>query len=131
MVAVRSQVGNSALLRAGEHMKPLSGGAIQFIMTVLLWAFLIFFAWAIGLSFFAQAQTACAPKSDMIAALAKKYGEAAMLQGTIGEVRLMKMFVGPSGSWTILEIDAEGLACVVAAGGDLERAATAIAGNPS
>jgi hypothetical protein len=105
--------------------------SVHTVFTVAFLALIIFFLSALVWSFLAEAQTACAPKSDMIAALAKQYGEAAMLQGTIGEVRLMKMFVGPSGSWTILAINAEGLACVVAAGGNLERATTAIAGNPS
>lgn len=63
----------------------------------------------------------CAAHKQMVGLLSKKYSEAPMAMGTVNEDRYMQLFVSKAGSWTILVTQADGQACILAAGKNWER----------
>ena len=70
----------------------------------------------------AQAETPrCAPHADMLALLAKHYGEAPQAVGLIGGNAVLEVLSSRAGSFTILVTRADGMACIVAAGQDFEE----------
>lgn len=65
----------------------------------------------------AMAQTACAPRDQMIAKLQSSYGEDRMGAGLRGEASLFEVWASAdSGTWTILVTDTEGVSCIMASG---------------
>jgi len=72
----------------------------------------------------AHAQSAqCAPRPDVLAALATKYGEARRGIGIAGQNAMMELFVNPStGTWTIIATTPDGKTCLIASGSNFEMA---------
>ncbi len=63
-----------------------------------------------------QAQTACAPRDTLVANLSERFGETLTSGGLSGPTKLLELWTGESGSWTILMTDAFGTSCIVASG---------------
>jgi hypothetical protein len=68
----------------------------------------------------ANAAIQCGGHKRIIEALAGKYSEAPKAIGTVGQKRVMEVYVSKAGSWTILVTSADGNSCIVAAGQDWE-----------
>ena len=70
----------------------------------------------------AHAQVAqCAPRTDVLTALATKYGEARRGIGIAGQNAVMELFVNPStGTWTIIATTPDGKTCLIASGSNFE-----------
>lgn len=66
----------------------------------------------------AAAQTAqCASYTGIVEGLAERYGERRVMSGTNPDGTVVQMFAnGETGTWTALVVQADGMACVVAAG---------------
>ncbi len=58
----------------------------------------------------------CGARRDLIDQLDKQYDEKRAVFGLTSKGRLIEVFVGPSGSWTILTSDPTGIACVLDSG---------------
>ena len=70
----------------------------------------------------AQAQySQCAERAEIIAHLAEKYQESRFASGTIGQIAVMEVFVGKTGSWTVVITGLDGNSCIVAAGENWEN----------
>ena len=67
------------------------------------------------------AQSRCAPHADMLSVLAKQYGETPQAIGLIGGNTVLEVLSSKAGSFTILVTQANGMACIVAAGQDFEE----------
>ncbi|MBA7465821.1 hypothetical protein ES707_00993 [subsurface metagenome] len=67
----------------------------------------------------------CASRSDFGALLKDNFGEILVAQGSSSKGHLLEVFVSPSGSWTILLSQADGLSCAVDAGEPWVSAASA------
>lgn len=65
-------------------------------------------------------QMPCAPYGQMSADLATKYGERVVGAGLDTPQSMVQLFVSPSGSWTIVSVDTNGLTCIRAAGNSWE-----------
>ena len=63
----------------------------------------------------------CAPHADMLAVLAKHYGEAPQAIGIVDESRFIEVLSSRRGTVTILVTGADGKACILAAGQDYEE----------
>ena len=64
----------------------------------------------------ASAATRCAPFREMVAFLAERYGETPRAVGLVGGDRVVQVFAGSGGSWTILVTSTAGHSCILAAG---------------
>lgn len=65
----------------------------------------------------AALQPVCGGHDEIARQLAEEFGEVHHGSGTVGEGRVMEIFISPErGSWTILMTDTGGPTCVVAAG---------------
>jgi hypothetical protein len=64
------------------------------------------------------APIACAPRADIVAQLAARYGEVRVARGLTTAGTAIETFVGPSGTWTMLASGPSGRACVLAVGTD-------------
>ena len=64
----------------------------------------------------AAAQMVCGERSVMVAVLASNYGEVPVSMGLASNGAVIEVFAAPAGTWTIVMIRPNGLACVVAAG---------------
>ena len=62
----------------------------------------------------------CAPHADMLALLAKHYGEAPKAVGIVNAARFIEILSSKSGTFTILVTQPDGTACILAAGRDFE-----------
>lgn len=70
----------------------------------------------------AQAQySQCADHGELVAHLGKKYQESQFAYGTIGQIAVMEVFVGKTGTWTVIVTDLNGLSCIIAAGENWEN----------
>jgi hypothetical protein len=58
----------------------------------------------------------CAPYRRMATFLAERYGETPRAVGLVGEGRIVQVFAGAGGSWTILVTSTAGQTCILAAG---------------
>ncbi len=58
----------------------------------------------------------CGERRDIIDQLEKRYDEKRAVFGLTSNGRLIEVFVGPSGSWTMLTSDPTGIACVLGSG---------------
>ncbi len=85
-------------------------------MTRLLYVlFVAFFALQIAPAF-AQSQQACNTHASLMTQLNLKYGEARLGSG-MGSTTIFEMWASEeTGTWTILEVFPNGMACVKAAG---------------
>ena len=78
----------------------------------------------------APAQTAapqCGPRSDVVQALASRYGETPRAMGLAPGNRLMEVYASASGSWTLTVSMADGRTCLIAAGESFESLAQPLA----
>jgi len=65
----------------------------------------------------AKAQTVCMPRAQFIAFLAEKYGEEPVARGLLASGMVMEMTAAAQrGSWTILFVRPDGIACGMASG---------------
>jgi hypothetical protein len=62
----------------------------------------------------------CVKHGDLVAHLTEKYQERQYAFGLIGQVAIMEVFVGESGTWTIVVTDVAGNSCIIAAGDNWE-----------
>jgi hypothetical protein len=58
----------------------------------------------------------CAPYAQMRQMLTRRFGETPRAVGLAGHDRLVQVFTGTGGSWTILVIFVSGQSCILAAG---------------
>lgn len=66
----------------------------------------------------AVAQGNCAPRGQIVAMLAERYGEGRIGAGLDAQGRMVELFVSPdTGSWTALITRPDGAACIGAYGG--------------
>lgn len=61
-------------------------------------------------------QTACFPATEMPSVLFDRYGERPVLMAMEYRGAAVQLFTAPNGTWTMVAIDQEDLACVVAWG---------------
>ncbi len=97
----------------------------------LLLAMLVAFAF-VTLAFVgsAGAQSTCGPHTGMIASLDLKYSEVRLGVGS-GRTTLFEVWANAeTGTWTILEVFASGMACVSAAGKNWRSGSPVAPGSP-
>ena len=58
----------------------------------------------------------CVEHSALVAHLSENFQERQFAFGLIGQVAIMEVFVGQSGTWTIFVTDVDGTSCIIAAG---------------
>jgi hypothetical protein len=63
----------------------------------------------------------CSEHGELVAHLSEKYHEKQFAFGTIGQIAVMEIFVGETGSWTVIVTDVTGRSCIVAAGENWEN----------
>ena len=63
----------------------------------------------------------CAPHADMLSVLAKQYGEVPQAIGIVKGNIVLEVLSSKAGSFTILVTQADGMACILAAGQDFEE----------
>ena len=69
----------------------------------------------------------CAPRDQVVAVLAKNYGEARAGIGLNGDARVMEMFVNATtGTWTITVTLPDGQTCLVATGEQFQTVTEAL-----
>jgi len=68
----------------------------------------------------AIAQQFCGPRAGVVKQLTKEYKETRAALGIVSTGNVMEIFVGASGSWTILATRPDGTTCAVAAGEHFE-----------
>ena len=86
----------------------------KFIMLILLAALSI-----AALAFApasAQGINRCGQRSGVVAGLERHYQEAQSALGLTAKGHLIEVFVGPSGSWTIIQTSPQGMSCIMATG---------------
>jgi predicted DNA-binding protein (UPF0278 family) len=65
----------------------------------------------------AMAQTQrCGPHDDVVQKLREGYSETVRFRGLADSTHVLELFLSPEGSWTAVMVDANGMACLVAAG---------------
>ena len=64
----------------------------------------------------ADAQSQCAPRTEVIKVLAAKYQESQRALGLINEKAMMEIYVSPKGTWTMVVTNEQGVSCVLADG---------------
>ena len=62
------------------------------------------------------AAASCAPRAEVVKALASKFNEKPLGMGLAGSGALVVIFTSPAGTWTAATVSAAGEACVVGAG---------------
>lgn len=65
---------------------------------------------------FAQQRQLCAPRAALLEKLAADFGETAHASGIDGGGNLMEILTGPNGTWTLLIVRADKVACIVGSG---------------
>lgn len=67
----------------------------------------------------ASAQQQCAPRDEVLAWLASKYGEAPVAAGINGADRIVELLAAEGGrTWTLIVTRADGVSCVLGDGED-------------
>jgi len=85
----------------------------------------------LALSTPALANPNCAGLPDALVNLAANYGEAARVTALMANGNLLVITVAPTGGWTALDVQPDGLACIVATGEAFEIADVAPEGDPA
>lgn len=80
-------------------------------MIRLTLAFLLF-----ALPASAQQRQLCAPRAALVEKLAQEFGEAPTAGGIDGAGNLMEILTGPKGTWTLLIVRPDKIACIVGSG---------------
>lgn len=65
---------------------------------------------------FAQQRQMCAPRAAILEKFAQEFGEVPYAGGIDGGGNLMEILTGPKGSWTLLIIRPDKIACIVGSG---------------
>ncbi len=76
----------------------------------------------------AQAQSICGEHSTVVASLEKTYSEAPVSMGLASNGAVIEILASPSGSFTIILTQPNGLSCVMAAGESWEDLPKRLAG---
>lgn len=63
-----------------------------------------------------QAAHSCADRSEMVEFLARNYSEKLSAVGLINQKAIIEVYVGESGSWTMLVTNVNGQSCMVLSG---------------
>jgi hypothetical protein len=71
----------------------------------------------------------CAPRADVVQALAIRYGETRQAIGLAAGTQLMEIFASERGSWTITASMPNGTTCLVASGESFEKLSEPLAMN--
>jgi hypothetical protein len=78
----------------------------------------------------AHAQQQCAVRTDIVEGLAERYGERQMMSGLNPDGSMVQIFANvETGTWTALVVEANGMACLVAAGEDFDAAPSELPAN--
>jgi hypothetical protein len=88
----------------------------RWIVTLAVAAFL-----ATGSNVASAQYPQCVEHDEIVAHLSKKYQESQFASGTIGQIAVMEVFVGKTGSWTVVITGLDGMSCIVAAGENWEN----------
>lgn len=73
----------------------------------------------VGLVGQAEALSPCGLAGTMTSALESKYSEVRAATGIVGDKHVMELWTSKTGSWTVLIINTQGVACMVASGESL------------
>ncbi len=73
----------------------------------------------VSLPLIANAQTACAPRQQVVSELQAQYGERQVLLGLAADGHVMELFASPAMEWTLVATRPDGLSCIVVAGSHL------------
>lgn len=65
---------------------------------------------------FAQQRQLCAPRNALIEKLSQEFGEAPYAGAIDGAGNLMEILTGPKGTWTLLIVRPDKVACIVGSG---------------
>lgn len=65
---------------------------------------------------FAQQRQLCAPRNALIEKLSQEFGEAPYAGAIDGAGNLMEILTGPKGTWTLLIVRPDKIACIVGSG---------------
>lgn len=79
----------------------------------------------------AKAQQMCGRTEAIVAAISDGFGEKPRAFGIIAADRIMQVYVGESGSWTIMVSRLDGVSCLIASGKDWEDIPSPIPGTDS
>ncbi len=87
------------------------------LLMVATW-FMIFVLFLLADPANAQTDLQCAPQADVTAGLLRNFGEAPINGGIVGDGEAyMRTFVNDdTGSWTIVYVTADGMACLMGSG---------------
>ena len=61
-------------------------------------------------------QVPCGTRDQVVKVLKETYGERAMAHGIAHSGSLAEVFIGPSGSWTIIATSPNGISCMIGSG---------------
>lgn len=64
----------------------------------------------------AQPRQLCAPRAALLEKLGQEFGETPTAGGVDGGGNLMEILAGPNGSWTLLIVRPDKVACIVGSG---------------
>lgn len=84
---------------------------------------------ALGLSLPAHAAQ-CGERAVMVITLHDQFGETPRAMGIHDNGALVEMFASDAGTWTLIASGPDGMACVVATGGNFETIRVAPLGEP-
>ena len=65
---------------------------------------------------FAQQRQLCAPRAALLEKLSQEFGEAPYAGAIDGAGNLMEILTGPNGTWTLLIVRPDKIACIVGSG---------------
>lgn len=70
----------------------------------------------------AHGQTQCAPRAEVVKAVAEGWREAPVAIGIINSSAVLEIFAGPDGAtWTVIITGVTGMSCVIASGQAWQR----------
>lgn len=73
----------------------------------------------------------CAPRPDVLAQLAERYGESRRSVGLAADGVVVESFASETGSWTIFYTRPDGISCVLASGVNFETVDPPAPGAPA
>jgi hypothetical protein len=73
----------------------------------------------------AEVASKCGPRADLVKVLTDKYHEIPVAIGMVDDRHIMETFSSPEGSWSMFMTNADGLACMIAAGKEWQFDTTA------
>ena len=79
----------------------------------------------------ASAAAPCSSHDAVAKSLTTKFKEARRIMGVVNAKAVMEIFMSPQGTWTVVVTDANGTACIIAAGQDWQEVPIEMAGLDS